>query len=38
VRTGRQIKEFAIDILDPLSPKELAELARRQALAAGQGD
>lgn len=38
VRTGRQIKEFAIDVLPPLTEKELAELARRQALAAGQGE
>jgi hypothetical protein len=31
VRKGRLIKEFAIEILDPLTPEELAELARRQA-------
>lgn len=36
IRTGKQIKEFAIDVLPPLTEKELAELARRQAMQAGQ--
>lgn len=33
VRQGKLIKEFSIQILDPLTPEELKELARRQALA-----
>ena len=33
VRVGKMIKEFAIEILPPLTEKELAELARRQAMA-----
>lgn len=33
VRKGKLIKEFAIEILPPLTPDELAELARRQAMA-----
>lgn len=36
VREGKLIKEFAIEILDPLTQNELDELARRQAMAAGQ--
>lgn len=35
VRKGKLIKEFAIEVLDPLTPQELAELARRQAMAEG---
>ncbi|GEK52351.1 hypothetical protein [Vreelandella venusta] len=35
-RQGKLIREFAVEILDPLSPKELQELAQRQAMAAGQ--
>jgi hypothetical protein len=31
VRTGKLIKEFAMEILDPLTVEELQELARRQA-------
>lgn len=31
VRKGKLIKEFAIDVLDPLSPEELDNLAREQA-------
>lgn len=31
VRRGRLIREFAIEVLDPLNPTELAELAARQA-------
>lgn len=33
VRKGKLIKEFAIEVLPPLTPEELAELARRQAMA-----
>lgn len=36
VRKGKQIKEFAIEILDPLTPKELKELAQRQLMASGE--
>lgn len=32
-RVGKQIKEFAIEVLPPLTEKELTELARRQAMA-----
>lgn len=35
VRKGRLIKEFAIEVLDQLTPEELADLARVQAMAAG---
>lgn len=31
VRKGKMIKEFAISVLDPLTPEELKELADRQA-------
>lgn len=30
-RKSKMIKEFAIEVMDPLTPAELAELARRQA-------
>lgn len=33
IRKGKLIKEFAIEELPPLTPEELAELARRQAMA-----
>lgn len=33
VRKGKLIKAFAIDVLDPLTPEELKELAERQAAA-----
>lgn len=33
VRKGKLIKEFNIEYLDPLTPAELQELARRQAMA-----
>lgn len=33
---GKLIKEFAIEVLPPLTEKELKELAQRQAMAAGQ--
>lgn len=32
VRKGKLIKEFAIEVLPPLTSEELAELARRQAM------
>lgn len=32
VRKGKLIKEFAIEVLPPLTPEELNELARRQAM------
>lgn len=35
VRQGKLIKEFAIEVLDPLTPAELKDLAQRQAIAAG---
>lgn len=35
-RQGKLIKEFAIEILPALTEQELRELARRQAMAAGQ--
>lgn len=38
VRSGKLIKEFAVEILPDLSPKELQELAQRQAMAKGQID
>lgn len=34
-REGKLVKEFAVEILPPLTEKELAELAQRQAMAAG---
>lgn len=33
VREGKLIKEFAIEILDPLTPEELKDLAQQQAMA-----
>lgn len=33
VRTGKLIKEFAVEILPNLTPEELADLAQRQAMA-----
>ena len=36
IRKGRLINEFAIEVLPPLSKEELSELARTQALKAGQ--
>lgn len=36
VPSSKMIKEFAIEVLPPLTKEELAELARRQAMAAGQ--
>lgn len=33
VRTGKLIREFAVEILPPLTAEELQELARRQAMA-----
>lgn len=36
-RKGKLIKEFAVEILPPLTERELKELAQRQAMAAGGG-
>lgn len=36
IRKGRLVNEYAIEVLDPLTPDELSELARTQALQAGQ--
>lgn len=36
VRRGKLIKEFAIEMLPPLTEEELKELGRRQAMEAGQ--
>ena len=36
VRKGKLIREFAIEVLEPLTEEELAELAQRQAMARGQ--
>jgi hypothetical protein len=36
IKKGKLIPEFSIEILPPLTPNELSDLARRQALAAGQ--
>ena len=36
VRKGKLIREFAIEVLNPLTEEELAELAQRQAMAKGQ--
>ena len=37
-RKGKLIKEFAIEVLPPLTEKELKELAQRQAMASGTAD
>lgn len=37
VRRGKLIKEFAVEVLPQLSPQELDELARRQAMAGSVG-
>ena len=36
VRKGKLIREFAIEVLDPLTEEELHDLAQRQAMAKGQ--
>ena len=36
IRTGKLIREFAIEVLDPLTEEELHDLAQRQAMAKGQ--
>ena len=38
IRKGKLIKEFAIEVLPPLTEKELKELAQRQAMATGSAD
>lgn len=35
IKRGKQVKEFAIQLLDPLTAEELKDLAQRQAMAAG---
>ena len=34
-KEGKLIKEFAVEIMDPLTPEELKDLAQRQALGGG---
>ena len=36
IRKGKLIREFAIEVLDPLTEEERQELAQRQAMAKGQ--
>ena len=36
VRKGKLIREFAIEVLEPLTEEELRDLAQRQAMAKGQ--
>lgn len=36
VKRGKLIREFAIEIMDPLTTDEISELARRQAMEAGK--
>lgn len=36
IRKGKLIREFAIEVLDPLTEEELHDLAQRQAMAKGQ--
>lgn len=38
VRSSKLVPEFAIEVLPPLTPKELKELAQRQAMAEGTQD
>lgn len=38
IRKGKMIKEFAIEVLPPLTPQELKDLAQRQAMAAGSSE
>lgn len=38
VKRGKLIKEFAIDVLDPLTAAELKALGQRQAMAAGTSE
>jgi hypothetical protein len=35
IRTGKLVNEFAIEMLEPLTQKQLTELARRQAMSKG---
>lgn len=37
VRKGKLVKEFSVEVLDPLTDVELKELAQRQAMARGDG-
>ena len=36
IRKGKLIREFAIEVLEPLTEEELHDLAQRQAMAKGQ--
>jgi len=36
IKKGKLIPEFSIEVLDPLTPDQLSDLGRRQAMAAGQ--
>lgn len=36
IRQGKLIKEFAVEVLPDLTPRELEQLARKQAMAKGQ--
>jgi len=38
VKTGKLVREFAVEELPPLTEKELQELKQRQLMAAGQAD
>jgi hypothetical protein len=38
VRKSRLVPEYAIEVLEPLTKEALSELARTQAMAAGQGE
>ena len=38
VKTGKLVREFAVEELPPLTEKELAELKQRQLMAAGQAE
>ena len=37
-RKARQINEYAIEVLPPMTPEEIKDLARKQAMAAGTGN
>lgn len=38
VRKSKAVNEFNIEVLPPLTPKELKDLAQRQAMAKGEGE
>jgi hypothetical protein len=37
-KVGKLVKEYSIDVLDPLTPEELRDLAQRQAMSGSIGD